>query len=128
MTFPAFIQVGWHQFTPPLVAGQPQLDAYGDVIVEPATSYTPPLESVGTQVNVIAIAPRSTEHVPLEGHDRIVTRKTMYANLGCPIGTYDYVDLPEGQYLVEGIGEDWSQGPFSTVVSGIEYQLMRETG
>jgi hypothetical protein len=119
MTFPALITVGWHQYS------DGASDAYGEV----TPVYTPPLNQPGTTVYVIGIAPRSTAHVPISGHDRIVTDKTMYANVGCPIGTYDYVDLPEGaQYLVEGIGEDWSQGPFSPMVAGVEYQLRRITG
>lgn len=126
MTFPVFplaVTVGWHQYTPPATK-----DAYGDIPSDAiATAYTPPLNVAGTPVSVYGVAPRTTSHVPVSGHDRIVTDKTMYAPEGCPIGTYDYVDLPEGQYLVEGIGEDWSFGPFNWA-PGVEYHLRRITG
>jgi hypothetical protein len=117
MTFPALITVGWHKYS------DGGTDQYGEV----TPVYTPPLNQAGTQISVIAFAPRSTAHVPVSGHDRIVTDKTMYANVGCPVGTYDYIDLPEGQYLVEGIGEDWSYGPFDWA-PGVEYQLRMITG
>lgn len=119
MTVPIFptFTVGWHQYS------DGPTDAYNEI----TPVYTPPLNKPGTPVSIYAVAPRSTAHMPISGHDRVVTDKTLYAPPGCPIGTYDYIDLPEGQYMVEGIQEDWGQGPFSWN-PGVEYQIRRVTG
>ena len=122
MTFPTLVTVGWHQYQ----SGATGTDAYGETPPDPV--YVPPLSSPGTSINVIGVAPRTTEHMPMSGHDRIITNKTMYAAVGCPVGTYDYIDLPEGQYMVEGIAEDWATlNPFAPF-GGVEYQLRRVTG
>jgi hypothetical protein len=112
MTFPLSITVGWHQYS----GGS--IDAYGEV----SPVYTPPLNQPGTSLLVYAVAPRTTGRHFAEGHDRVITDKTMYAPYACPVGTNDYIDLPEGQYMIEGVPEDWSLGPFQWA-PGVEYQL-----
>ena len=112
MTFPLSITVGWHQYSGGTT------DAYGEI----TPVYTPPLNQAGTPVTVYAIAPATTGRHFADGHDRVFTHKTMYAPPGLSIGTNDYIDLPEGQYMVEGVPEDWSFGPFSWA-PGVEYML-----
>lgn len=117
MTFPLLFTVGWHQYS------NGPTDAYGEV----TPVYTPPLNQAGTQIAVYGFNVHSTSHNPVSGHDRIIVDAELWVPPGCPIGTYDYVDLPDGQYLVEGQPEDWGHGPFGWS-PGLQINLRKISG
>ena len=44
--------------------------------------------------------------------ERVVVDVEVFASPGLPVGPYDLVDLPDGQYWVIGQPEDYTNGPF----------------
>lgn len=97
MTFPANFQLGWHQYSAGTATARNT----------PVAVYTPALDQPGTALMVIDIAPvRSTE----PNETRNVDRRKVHAPADCPVRARDVLDLPEGQFEVDGDIEDQTRG------------------
>jgi hypothetical protein len=62
--------------------------------------YTPPLDEDGTELKVIGIGTGARSSEPDE--TRIVTQPKLYAPPDCPVKARDVLDLPDGQFEVDG--------------------------
>ena len=116
MRFPLRFQVGVHAYS----GGAP--DAYN--ITQP--SYDPPLDSVGTLIPVYGWAVPQTVEPLMAGHDRVIVDVQLLAPPEAPIGPYDWVDLPDGQYEVIGGADDYTHGPFGSP-GGLVFNMRKVT-
>ena len=79
-----------------------------------AAVYTPPRDSPGIAEKVYGWSVPSSREPHGEGRDNVVvTDVELLAPPGFPVGPYDVIDLPDGQYEVIGQPEDYNQGPFA---------------
>ncbi len=88
-------------------------DRYNSVI----PTYSPPKDEPGTRLKVYGWTVRSSTEPPSPGpssHNIVVTEVDLFAPADFPIGPYDLVDLPDGQYEVIGEPEDFQHGPFGS--------------
>lgn len=92
--------------------------------------YGNPVESwVPEPWGVWGIAPRESVEPDERGRNAVITGKTVYGPLPCPVGARDRVVLPDGlTYLVEGEVGDWLGNPHGGVQSGAVVNLERSDG
>lgn len=84
-------------------------DGYG----VPTPSWDPPLDEAGEERDVIGWGPRSSTEVEGVEPNRLVeTDIDLLVPLGFQIAPEDVVDLPEGQFQVQGQPMDYGYGPY----------------
>lgn len=90
--------------------------------------YTPPLHQPGTPHQVYGwVVPASSEPKTRGSTERVIVDVEVFAPADLPIGPYDLVDLPDGQYWVIGQPEDYNHGPFGAT-PGLVVNLRRVEG
>jgi hypothetical protein len=114
--FPLRYEVGLHAYS---TGG----DGYSSAAV-----YTPPRDSPGIAEKVYGWSvPSSTEPHGAGRDNLVVTDVELLAPPDFPVGPYDLVDLPDGQYEVIGQPQDYTHGPFA-YTPGVVVKLRRVEG
>lgn len=83
----------------------------------PVPIYTPPRDQPGYQLRVYGWATKASTEPTSVGpspHNLVVTEVDLLAPRDFPVGPYDLIDLPDGQYEVIGEPEDFVNGPFGS--------------
>lgn len=95
-------------------------DRYGN----PVTGWGPPV-----LWGVWAVAPRESVEPDERGRTAVITGKTVYGPLPCPVGPHDRVVLADGgTYEVEGEVGVWDHNPHGGNQRGVVVNLERSEG
>lgn len=87
------------------------------------------IETWGTAVDlgIYAFNPGGTSEPFFPGHDRVVTKPTIYVPSGAVVGAHDKITVRGKPYTVDGDSLDF-RNPYGSAMDGLAIQLEAVTG